>query len=127
MPRSSSTSRSSSSRVHAPSPPPIAFRNPYSSVGQPSLPGPSSTLAQSMKEGFGLGAGSAIAHRVVASIFGAPTVNTVITGSSQPTPKQPCEKERLAFESCMKTQSMETFCGQEQIAYTSCLNVGRTS
>jgi hypothetical protein len=73
-----------------------------------------------MKEGFGLGVGSAIAHRVVGSMFGAPTVN--ITQASTPI-TNPCDKERFAFESCMKTQSMETFCGQEQIAYTDCIRM----
>jgi hypothetical protein len=128
MPRSSSQSRSSSykpSRPALPTPPPAVFRNPYSSVGHPTPIVNQPTLGQSMKEGFGLGAGSAIAHRVVASIFGAPTVNTVITTTPQSVSvsKQPCDKERLAFEACMKTQSMETFCGQEQLAYTSCIRV----
>jgi hypothetical protein len=78
-----------------------------------------------MKEGFGLGAGSAIAHRVVASIFGPPTVNTVASPSPQ-APSQPCDKERYAFENCMKTQSMETFCGQEQMAYTRCIQLSKS-
>lgn len=126
MPRSSSTSRSSSQRTHTPSLPtlpPTPFRNPYSSVGQPLPNAGTPTLGQSMKDGFGLGVGSAIAHRVVGSIFGAPTVNTVVTGAPQAAPKNPCDKERYAFEACMKTQSMETFCGQEQMAYTNCIKV----
>ena len=43
-----------------------------------------------MKDGFGLGIGSAIAHRVVSGIFGAPTVNTVAA------PREP-----TAFEQCV--------------------------
>ncbi len=118
MPRSqSSTSSSKRSSSNVPS---TTFRNPYSSVASttPALSSTAPSLGQSVKEGFGLGVGSAVAHRVVASIFGAPTVNV-----TQPvhTNKEPCDKERLAFENCMKTQSFETFCGQQQLAYTTCI------
>ena len=126
MPRTSQ-STTSSHRSSLPTPPTV-FRNPASSVGHsiPNLAPPS--LGQSIKEGFGLGAGSAIAQRVVTSIFGPPTVNTVVTNPAQRTNSQePCDKERIAFESCMKTQSMETFCGQEQIAYTSCIRLSNST
>ena len=124
MPRSSSNS---SVKHSAPSVPSTQFRTPSSSVGHP-VPSVSAapSLGQSVKEGFGLGVGSAVAHRVVASIFGAPTVNVAqTTGSVQPV-KYPCDKERIAFESCMKTQPMDTFCGQEQIAYTDCIRLTNT-
>jgi hypothetical protein len=121
MPRT--TSRSSvKSTPHVPS---TKFQNPYSSVATttPSVP-TAPSFGQTMKEGFGLGVGSAVAHRVVASIFGAPTVNV-----TQPvaTNNQPCDKERVAFENCMKTQSFETFCGQQQLAYTSCIRDSSSS
>lgn len=104
--------------------PSTVFPNPMSSVAKPipTLPAPS--FGQTMKEGFALGTGSAIAHRVVSYVFGAPTV----TMQTPQGPPNPCEKERQAFENCMKTQSMDTFCGQEQLAYTSCIRVsGPTS
>ena len=115
MPRSNSRS-SVQSTPHVPS---TKFQNPYSSVATTTPRVPTApSFGQTMKEGFGLGVGSAIAHRVVGSILGAPTVN--VTQASAPI-SHPCDKERVAFESCMKTQSMETFCGQEQIAYTDCI------
>lgn len=125
MPRSQP---SSSFKHTAPSVPPRHFTNPYSSVGH-TLPtaAPTQTLGQSVKEGFGLGVGSAVAHRVVASIFGAPTVNVVQPTSSARTNQHPCDKERIAFESCMKTQSIDTFCGQEQIAYTDCIRMSNST
>ena len=42
-----------------------------------------------MKDGFGLGFGSAIAHRMVSGIFGAPTVATV----AAPTAFEQCVAE----------------------------------
>lgn len=50
------------------------------------------TIGQSMKDGFGLGFGSAIAHRMVSGIFGAPTVNTV-AAPAQPTAFEQCVAE----------------------------------
>lgn len=119
MPRSSSSSQKSITPVPNNT---SVFRNPYSSVGITSTPSAPS-LGQSIKEGFGLGAGSAIAHRVVTSILGAPTVTL-----SQPAPEKkadPCERERTAFENCMKTQSIDTFCGQEQLSYTECIRMSK--
>jgi hypothetical protein len=101
--------------------PSTKFQNPYSSVATTAAPPPAlPSFGQTMKEGFSLGVGSAIAHRVVGAIFGAPTVN--VSQTSTPI-AHPCDKERFAFESCMKTQSMDTFCGQEQIAYTDCIHM----
>jgi hypothetical protein len=86
------------------------------------------SLGQSLKDGFGLGVGSAIAQRMVTSVFGPPTVNTVVTNPvQQATREDPCFKERMAFDTCMKTQSIETFCGQEQIAYTSCIHLSKST
>ena len=45
------------------------------------------TLGQSIKDGFGLGIGSAIGHRIVSGVFGAPSVTTI--------------KEPTAFEQCI--------------------------
>lgn len=74
-----------------------------------------------MKDGFGLGVGSAIAQRVVGGILGAPTVNVVNKAPQKQ--EHPCEKELLAFESCIKTQSTETFCGIEQSALVQCIQI----
>jgi hypothetical protein len=49
-----------------------------------------------MKDGFGLGVGSAIAQRVVSGIFGAPKIEM----TSQPQQQQP-----TAYEQCMKQNS----------------------
>ena len=132
MPRNSSpTKRHSTSYNPKPSPTaPVPFRNPYSTVGHPLAIPSAPSLAESIKQGVGLGAGSAIAQRMVSAVFGAPTINTVNTTPTIGAPvalKEACDKERHAFETCMKTQSIETFCGQEQIAYSSCLQVSKSS
>lgn len=54
----------------------------------PSGAGPS--LGQSIKDGFGLGIGSAIGHRIVSGIFGAPTVNVAAAAPREPTAFEKC-------------------------------------
>ena len=124
MPRSSSQKSSS---LSFPKPPPPAFRNPYSSVGHPTPSATAPSFGQSMKDGFGLGVGSAIAQRVIGGLLGAPTVNVVNktdqTQTQTQTKASPCEKEHIAFESCIKTHSVDTFCGQEQIELVNCIQV----
>jgi hypothetical protein len=121
MPRSSS---SSSSHRTAPLSKPSAvvpFQNPLSSVSVPNrLEIQQPTLGQSLKQGFGFGAGSAIAHR----FFGA---TPTILAPSQPEVKPPCDKERTAFETCMKTKSTDDFCGDQQMAYTQCIRLSKES
>ncbi len=78
------------------------------------------TLGQSLKQGFGFGAGSAIAHRM----FGA--TPQVIMPSDKKV-ESPCEKERISFENCMKIKSSDDFCGNEQISYTQCLKLSQKS
>jgi hypothetical protein len=60
-----------------------------------------SSLGQSMKDGFGMGIGSAIAHRAVSAVFGAPKVEMIglekkdaasATTILQPTPYEQCMK-----------------------------------
>jgi hypothetical protein len=84
---------------------------PQVSIQQP-------TLGQSIKEGFGFGAGSAIAHRM----FG---LSPTIIAPSQNEVKRLCEKELSAFETCMKTKSADDFCGEYQMAYTQCLHLAK--
>jgi hypothetical protein len=121
MPRSSSHSSShKSTPTHKPSAV-VPFHNPLSSVGVPNrLEIQQPTLGQSIKQGFGFGAGSAIAHR----FFGA---SPTILAPSQPEVKLPCDKERTAFENCMKTKSTDDFCGDQQMAYTQCIRLSKES
>lgn len=51
------------------------------------IPAAAPTLGQSLKDGFGLGMGSAIAHRMVSGIFGSPSVTV--------------QREPTAFEQCV--------------------------
>lgn len=118
MPRSSHSSNKSKPSTYAP----VPFQNPMSSVGHPVPSAP--TFGQTLKEGFALGTGSAIAHRMISSVFGAPTVNVQTPSSSQAV-QQPCEKERTAFENCMKTKSTDDFCGEQQLSYTQCLRLSK--
>lgn len=112
MPRSSSTASKSS----AP-----AIRNP----SHHSTPIPSRieieqpALSQSLKQGFGFGAGSAIAHR----IFGATSTIQTVTTPSDKKVQLPCDNERTAFENCIKTKSIDDYCGNEQASYKQCLQL----
>ncbi len=112
MPRSSSSS-SKPSKPPVNYHPPVSFTNPYSSVGTvvPSQP----TLGQSIKQGLGFGAGSAIAHRIFNPFPVLPSTDTK--------KEHPCEKERMAFETCMKTKSADDFCGEQQMSYTQCIRL----
>ena len=117
MPRSYSQS---SSQKHAPKSSAVvpSYHPPSVTTNRIEIEKP--TLGQSLKQGFGFGAGSAIAHR----IFGmAPTI--IAPAPSQSEVKLPCDKERTAFENCMKTKSSDDFCGEQQIAYTHCLHLGK--
>ena len=115
MPRSNSQSKSRPSDTVSQAP--TVFRNPYSSVANTSnLTIQQPTLGQSIKQGFGFGAGSAIAHR----IFG---LTPSITAPSDKKVELPCEKELQAFQTCLKSKSTDDFCGQEQISYTQCINL----
>ena len=58
---------------------------PHSKVSSV-MPAPS--LGQSIKDGIGLGIGSAIGHRIVSSIFGAPTVS--VAAQHVPTAFEKC-------------------------------------
>lgn len=84
------TAFQSKSRI-APSRPVPAPQSTVSSV-MPLPSGTGPTLGQSIKDGFGLGIGSAIGHRIVSGIFGAPTVN-VTTAPREPTAFEKCISE----------------------------------
>jgi hypothetical protein len=120
MPRSSSSKPTQTSKVSAP---PLVVRNPYSSVATslPSIVPTAPTFGQTLKEGFAFGTGSALAHR-----FFNPFPTTSI-GTTNPIAasqsKKPCDAEQIEFEKCLKTQAMDTYCGNEQMAYTSCIQM----
>jgi hypothetical protein len=113
MPRSSSSNANPRPTYH----PPAKFANPYSSVANitPSQP----TLGDSLKQGFGFGAGSAIAHRLLNPF---PTI-----APPEKKAESPCEKERTLFETCMKTKSVDDFCGEQQMVYTQCIRNSKES
>lgn len=118
MPRSRSSKPIATRKV---STPPVVLQNPMSSVANTSSPlVPAPTFGQTVKEGFAFGAGSALAHRFLNPF---PVTNTQ-TPVSVSQGKKPCEAEQLAFEKCLKTQSIESYCGNEQAAYTSCIQLG---
>ena len=75
------------------------------------------SLVQTIKEGLAFGTGSAIAHRIFNPF---PTVV-----QSDKKVESPCEKERFAFETCMKTRSADDFCGNEQTSYTQCIQLSK--
>jgi hypothetical protein len=87
-----------------------------------SVPQPS--FGQIVKEGFGLGAGQAIAHRAVSAILGptqisvasAPPTETKISQSS-------CETERHQFESCLKSKSFDSDCDSQMFALKQCIQL----
>ncbi len=113
MPRSTSTKRSSPVPVvHKPIPT-YPARPPFTPVAP-------SSLGQVVKEGLAFGTGQAIAHRAVASIASLWT-------PSQKVSEIPCDKERYAFESCMKTKSSDDFCGTEQMSYAQCIRLSTAS
>lgn len=101
------------------------FSNPMSNVAPiptaapvPAGPG----LGTIVKEGFAFGVGNAAAHRVFSSLFG-PSQAVVVP--SQPPVPQPCEKELTAFDSCMKSRTIDEHCHEQQLSYTQCLRLSR--
>lgn len=101
-----------------------AFQNPMSSILNTTPPPALPSFGQVAKEGFAFGTGSAIAQRVVTSILGAPTIN--VSSPSQQAVERPCDKERMAFENCMKSKTMDDFCGNEQISYSQCIQLQKS-
>ena len=48
-----------------------------------SAPAPAPTLGQTVKEGFGLGLGSAVAHRVVGAVLGPPKIEMAVPSGTK--------------------------------------------
>ena len=118
MPRSKSSSNFKASTLPTP-----VTRNPSNHVTRientSRIEVEPPTLGQSLKQGFGFGAGSAIAHR----IFGPSPVIQSVNASSDKKVTIPCENERHAFETCIKTKSIDDYCSSEQISYSHCLKL----
>ena len=104
MPRTSSQTKKP-----APVPSPTVSNhevmNPMN-IAQPSF-------GSTLKQGLAFGIGNSIAHRLI----GAPVSIEI----PQKKENLPCEKERLAFEACLKTTSSDVFCGSEQMVYKECI------
>lgn len=93
------STRGAASSASTPAPAPaVAYPTP---VFAPPQHQPSS-FGQSMKDGFGIGVGSAIAHRAVSAVFGAPKVETIGSEKKETTATilQP-----TSYEQCMKYNS----------------------
>ncbi len=114
MPRTSSSPQRKTTPI---SHPPVVLQTPSSSIIHSTPQGP--TFGQTLKEGFAFGTGSAIAHRIFNPF--------VPSTPSQQKIESPCEKERLAFETCMKFKSADDFCGNEQMGYTQCLRLTKST
>ena len=102
----------------------VPFQNPYSSVASPVAHANPPTFGQTLKEGLAFGTGSALAHR-----FFNPFPTSIVPTQtvSQQKQKPACESERIAFENCLKTKSTEDYCGNEQMSYTQCIQLGEKS
>ena len=133
MPRSHSSSSKPSSPVlnqapkfHSPIGPIMSSSNMNQT--QSSSPG----FFTSVKEGVGLGAGSAIGHRIVASIFGPPSVEVKTStppGSNSGTPTvygstagKPCEVIQNSFNTCIQERKPVEECEQTLTLLNKCLN-----
>ncbi len=101
---------------HTPAPPP-AIHIP--------APPPQISMMQSMKEGFGLGLGSSIAHNVVGRMFGAPAYTPSQAKPQPQEPSKPCAAELKAFENCLLSEETRPFCGDQQHAYTECVKLNK--
>jgi hypothetical protein len=81
MPRSSSSSRSSSSKIHVAPPYTVApYRAPYGSIAPTPSTGP--TFKESLVSGVGSGIGFGVGSRIVSGLFGAPVVAVEKVGSA---------------------------------------------
>lgn len=130
MPRSNKAYSTSSSSKPKFSPPTV-YHAPKAPVPLPTSPPPmvyqppAPSFGQIVKEGFGLGAGQAIAHRAVSAILGPPTLHTTTTPTSET--KKFCLSENDAFEACMKIRAREDSCNEELTSYTRCLELQKKS
>lgn len=89
----------------APAPPPALF------VANPP------TFGSALTQGFGFGAGSAIARNLFESKPAAPAA-----AAAAETPLKPCEREMMLLESCHKFQTRDgQLCNEELSRYIKCM------
>jgi hypothetical protein len=102
---------------------PKPIPRPFSPLA-PTTPIPTTpTFGQSVKDGIGLGIGSGLGHAFVNRIFG-PTMPTVSSHGVPPTPpKEPCQAERKAFETCLLSNT--DVCHNQQMSLTQCLQLSK--
>lgn len=115
MPRTSQTHKTPVKSV----PVPVKSFHPPTSL--PIAPAPTS-FGQIIKEGVGFGIGQSIAHRAVAAVLGPPVAQTIITPPPSET-KASCVSERVAFETCMKTNNSQDHCNNEMLSYKQCIEL----
>ncbi len=109
MPRSSRSSRPSSSSFHSSTKIPVAppytvapYRPPYGAVAHPPAPSTGQTLKESLVSGVGSGIGFGVGSRIVSGLFGPPTVN-VGTTAPPVVPSAPSPPIHLpAFQQCQQ-------------------------
>lgn len=104
-------------------------------TSRPSLPAPlpssgsllhpsqsAPTFGQTLKEGFGFGAGAAVARNVVDRMFSGGTVAPVApTVSAVPLEKDLCKDSFLRVQECYKTSNGDSgLCSGELSAYMKC-------
>lgn len=75
-----------------------------------------STLKETVVAGFGIGAGSEIAHRVVSSILGPRTVE--VTHSK---PLNACQEILQKYEKCIKQTQQNDLCTNDLENYKKCI------
>ena len=75
-----------------------------------------SSLKETVIAGFGLGAGSEIAHRVVSNILGPRTVE--VTHSK---PLNACQEMLQTYEKCIKQNQQNDLCTNELEKYQKCI------
>ena len=78
-----------------------------------------STLKETVVAGFGLGAGSEIAHRVVSNILGPRTVE--VTHSTHSKPLNACQEMLQAYEKCIKQNQQNDLCTDDLEKYHKCI------
>lgn len=129
MPRQSSSTRSSSSNQTLPRP---MYSQSYPRPTNPpvQLPAPklwhqapqtNVSMIQTMKEGFGFGVGSSIAHRVVGGILGS-SQSTVSPPPPSPTPyPYPREYAQCILENEKNPNVCQPFLGKDKSIWKECM------
>ena len=78
------------------------------------------SFSQSVKEGIGLGVGSAIGHRIISSLFGSPTTTPASASAKQE--EAPCASQKSTFDTCIKERKEVMICQEHLDSYHKCLD-----